>query len=61
MNNQFDMEKIPADKFTFAQLGDNIHDEKFKTKPIGYFQDAWIRFKKNKDCLLMRQPLRDIN
>ena len=48
MNDQFDIEKIPAEKFEFAQAGENIHDEKFKTKPIGYFMDAWLRFKKNK-------------
>ena len=48
MENQFDIKNIPAEKFEFAQTGENLHDEKFKTKPIGYFQDAWIRFKKNK-------------
>ena len=47
MNNQFDINNIPAEKFEFAQAGKDLHDEKFKTKPIGYFQDAWIRFKKN--------------
>jgi len=52
MKKQFDMNKIPADKFKFAQIGDVIHDEKFKTKPIGYLQDAWIRFKKNKASLV---------
>lgn len=48
MENQFDINNIPAEKFEFAQTGEKLHDEKFKTKPIGYFQDAWIRFKKNK-------------
>ncbi len=52
MNNQFDMEKIPAEKFEFAQAGANIHDEKFKTKPIGYLEDAWIRFRKNKASIV---------
>lgn len=48
MENQFDINNIPAEKFEFAQTGEKLRDEKFKTKPIGYFQDAWIRFKKNK-------------
>lgn len=45
--SKFDINYIPAEKFEFAQAGKDLHDEKFKTKPIGYFQDAWIRFKKN--------------
>ncbi len=52
MSKQIDMKNIPAEKFEFAQAGANIHDEKFKTKPIGYFQDAWIRFKKNKASIV---------
>lgn len=42
------LEEVPAEKLEFAQINDNIHDQKFTTKPIGYFKDAWIRFKKNK-------------
>ena len=34
--------------FSFAGSGDRIHDAKFETKPIGYFKDAMIRFRKNK-------------
>ena len=34
MENQFDIKNIPAEKFEFAQTGENLHDEKFKTKPI---------------------------
>lgn len=52
MNNQFDMNNIPAEMFEFAQAGDNLHDEKFKTKPIGYFKDAWLRFKKNQASIV---------
>jgi len=37
-----------ADDFEFAQKDDKIHDLKFDTKPIGYFKDAWIRFRKSK-------------
>ena len=28
------------------------HDKKFDTKVIGYFEDAWIRFKKNKSSVV---------
>ncbi len=46
------MNKIPLEKLEFAQIEDVIRDEKFKTKPIGYFKDAWIRFRKNKASLI---------
>jgi len=39
--------KIPSSKFKFIN-GDNIHDEKFETKPVGYLQDCLRRFAKNK-------------
>lgn len=45
-NNQF--KHISADKFRFVQRDEKLHDKEFKTKPIGYFKDAWNRFKKNK-------------
>ncbi len=38
--------------FEFAQRGATITDLKFDTKPIGYFKDAWIRFRKSKAALL---------
>ncbi len=40
--------KIPKEKFAFANVGEKLSDKKFDTKPIGYFKDAWIRFRKNK-------------
>lgn len=39
---------IPAEKFRFVQENERIFDKELKTKPIGYFKDAWMRFKKNK-------------
>ena len=39
---------IPKDKFRFVQQDEKLHDKALKTKPIGYFMDAWIRFRKNK-------------
>jgi oligopeptide transport system permease protein len=50
--NKTAYEPIPAEKFRFTQREDNIHDEKFKTKPIGYFRDAWLRFRRNKGSLV---------
>lgn len=39
---------IPAEKFTFVNTGERLSDQKFEDKPIGYFKDAWIRFRKSK-------------
>ncbi len=47
-----DLDNIPASQFEFAQLDAKIHDKKFETKPVGYFADAWGRFKKNKASLV---------
>ena len=46
--NANEFKKIPQEKFAFVQANERIHDKKFETKPIGYFKDAWIRFKRNK-------------
>ena len=42
-----DIKNIPAEKLRLANRGE-LHDTKFDTKPIGYFRDAWIRFRKNR-------------
>ena len=47
MKNNIDINNIPKEKFELIGERD-LHDVKFDTKPIGYFQDAWIRFRKNK-------------
>ena len=39
--------KIPPEKFELVHSGERIADKKFEDKPIGYFKDAWIRFRKN--------------
>jgi len=39
---------IPKEKFAFVHAGERISDKKFDDKPIGYFKDAWIRFRKSK-------------
>ena len=46
------MRKIPAEKFTFVQQDKKIYDKKLETKPIGYFKDAWLRFKKDKSAVI---------
>ena len=54
MNNQ-QFEKynaIPKEKFAFASAEGRLHDQKFDTKPVGYFRDAFRRFCKNKASVI---------
>ena len=46
-----DYMNIPDEKFRLANRTD-IHDQKFETKAVGYFGDAWNRFKKNKSSVV---------
>lgn len=39
------------DDFQFAQMDGRIYDQVFEGKPIGFFQDAWLRFKQNKAAI----------
>lgn len=43
---------VPKEKFEFVNHGERISDKKFEDKPIGYFKDAWIRFRKNKGSIV---------
>ncbi|MBP5551017.1 MAG: ABC transporter permease [Bacilli bacterium] len=43
---------IPKEKFKFANADRVIHDKELETKPIGFFKDAMIRFKKNKSSVV---------
>ena len=52
MADNMNYTSIPKEKFEFANLGDKIHDQKFEDKPIGYFKDAFIRFRKNKASIV---------
>ena len=47
-NKDIDILSIPKEKFEFANKGERLSDQKFDDKPISYFKDAWIRFRKNK-------------
>lgn len=42
---------IPKEKLQLANHGEKISDKKFDTKAVGYFQDAFTRFKKNKSSV----------
>lgn len=44
--------KLTAEDFTFVQVDDKIYDQKFEGKPIGFFKDAWLRFKQNKASVI---------
>ena len=50
MNEQ--MNRIPKEKFTFVSRDKKIHDEKIQTKAIGYLEDAWLRFVRNKSAVV---------
>jgi oligopeptide transport system permease protein len=41
-------EQQKKSKFSLANRENIRFDEEFKTKPIGYYKDAWLRFKRNK-------------
>ncbi len=43
---------IDPSKFAFVNEADKLHDKKFEDKPIGYFKDAWIRFRKSRAAVI---------
>ena len=52
MNNTMNMNIIPKEKFKLVNEGQRLSDKKFDDKPVGYFKDAWIRFRKNKGSIV---------
>lgn len=52
MMNETNFQNLTAEDFRFAQHADKIRDKKPETKPVGYFRDAWRRFKKNKASIV---------
>lgn len=52
MMKQNNIPDIPAEKFKFIGTDAKVHDQKFETKQIGYFQDAFHRFCKNKSSVV---------
>ena len=47
-----EFERIPKEKFEFAQLDKDIHDKRLETKTRSFLADAMIRFKKNKSSVV---------
>ena len=50
--NKQPIPEIPAEKFQFVQKDRKLFDQKLETKPIGYFKDAWLRFKKDHSAVI---------
>ena len=44
--------QLTAEDFSFVQVDEKIYDQKYEGKPIGFFMDAWLRFKQNKASVL---------
>ena len=42
------LNNIPQEMFQLVQENERIKDVKLSTKPVGYFKDAWNRFRKNR-------------
>lgn len=47
-----DIRHLTAEETAFVQESEKIYDQKFEGKPIGFFEDAWLRFKQNKASVL---------
>ncbi len=52
MSKELKLQPIPKEKFEFVNKGERLSDRKFDDKPISYFKDAWIRFRKNKASII---------
>ncbi|SHJ61545.1 ABC transporter permease [Paramaledivibacter caminithermalis] len=51
MKNEKDI-KLTERDFEFVQLEEDIKDQKFEGEAIGFFKDAFMRFRKNKGSLV---------
>lgn len=49
---KIDTDKLTKEDFRFAEKDSVIRDKKLDAKPVGYFKDAFRRFKKNKASLV---------
>ena len=52
MSNRNNFEHIPQEKFRFVQMDERLHDKKLETKARSFFQDAMLRFSKNKSSVI---------
>ena len=50
-NRNNNMEHVPQEKFRFVQMDERLHDKKLETKARSFFQDAMLRFRKNKSSV----------
>ncbi|MGN0205349.1 MAG: ABC transporter permease [Coprococcus sp.] len=50
--NNEEYEHIPKEEFEFVQMNERIHDKELETKPVGFLQDALIRFAHNKGAVV---------
>ena len=51
-DNKAKYDAVSKDLFRLVQRDEKIHDVEFKTKPIGFFMDVWLRFVKNKASVI---------
>ena len=49
---ELEYEPIPQEEFAFVQMNERLHDKELETKPIGFLQDALIRFCRNKGSVV---------
>jgi oligopeptide transport system permease protein len=49
--NKNNIPNIPAEKFRFVADNERLHDQKFETKQVSYFRDAFNRFCKNRSSV----------
>ena len=52
MKNKNLIPDIPAEKFKFIGVDAKIHDQKFETKQVSFFRDAFNRFCKNRSSVV---------
>lgn len=52
MINKNNIPDIPAEKFAFVGVDGRLHDQKFETKQVSYWRDAFRRFCKNKSSVV---------
>ena len=52
MRKNTNIHDIPAEKFKFIGVDAKIHDQKFETKQVSFFRDAFNRFCKNKSSVV---------
>ena len=52
MMNNNNFEHIPQEQFRFVQMDERLHDKKLETKARSFFQDAMLRFSKNKSSVI---------